>query len=54
MVFKDGEYQEPEWVGYQVIPEAIQSARFDCALDASLLSAQPRLAIPRQAGRDAA
>ncbi len=54
MVFREGEYREPKWVGYQVIPEVIQSARFDCALDASLLSAQPRLAIPGQAGRDAA
>lgn len=54
MVFREGEYHEPKWVAYQVIPETIQSARFDCALDASLLSAQPRLAIPGQAGRDAA
>ncbi len=54
MVFREGEYREPKWVGYQVIPEVIQSARFDCALDASLLNAQSRLAIPDQAGRDAA
>jgi hypothetical protein len=53
MVFREGEYHEPKWVAYQVIPETIQSARFDCALDASLLSAQPRLAIPGQAGRAA-
>jgi hypothetical protein len=54
MVFREGEYREPKWVGHQVVPEAIQSARFDCALDASPLDAQPRLAIPGQAGRDAA
>ena len=54
MVFRDGEYHEPKWVGYHVIPEAIQSARFDCALEASPLSAQPRLATPGQIGRNAA
>lgn len=54
MVFRESEYHEPKWVAYQVIPETIQSARFDCALDASLLSAPPRLAMPGQVGRDAA
>jgi hypothetical protein len=33
--FEDDEYRDPRWFGYPVIPELIQSARFDIARDAS-------------------
>jgi hypothetical protein len=34
--FADGAFNDPQWIGYPVIPKLIQSARFDCALDAAL------------------
>jgi hypothetical protein len=36
MHFADGAFSDPQWIGYPVIPKLIQSARFDCALDAAL------------------
>ena len=30
--FEDGEYKEPRWIHYPVIPKLIQSAQFDCAV----------------------
>lgn len=33
--FSDGQFRDPDWVGYDVVPQAIQSARFDIALDAT-------------------
>ena len=42
LTFRDGEFHDPEWSGYRVVPAAIQSARFDCALDASASGVQPR------------
>jgi hypothetical protein len=36
MHFADGAFNDPRWIGYPVIPKLIQSARFDCALDAAL------------------
>lgn len=41
MQFDNGEFRKPEWSGYRIIPCSIQSARFDCALDASVLGVQP-------------
>jgi hypothetical protein len=41
LAFRDGRYRDPEWAAYPVVPAAIQSARFDCALDASVSGIQP-------------
>ena len=43
--FREGKYRDPNWVAYGVVPAVIQSAQFDCALDASLQGAQRRLAL---------
>jgi len=42
--FKNGRYGEPKWLFYSVVPAAIRSARFDCALDGSLFPARLRIA----------
>lgn len=42
--FKNGRYSGPEWFFYEVVPTAIQSARFDCALNGSPLPARLRIA----------
>jgi hypothetical protein len=34
--FADGAFNDPQWIGYPIIPKLIQSARFDCALDVAL------------------
>lgn len=46
--FRHGRYRAPKWAAYGVIPKAVQSARFDCALDASALGTrfQPALTGP--------
>jgi hypothetical protein len=46
--FADGAFNDPQWIGYPVIPKLIQSARFDCALDAAL-QGQERVAISHAA-----
>jgi hypothetical protein len=46
--FADGAFNDPQWIGYPVIPKLIQSARFDCALDAAL-QGQERVAISQAA-----
>jgi hypothetical protein len=46
--FADGAFNDPLWIGYPVIPKLIQSARFDCALDAAL-QGQERVAISHAA-----
>jgi hypothetical protein len=46
--FADGAFNDPRWIGYPVIPKLIQSARFDCALDAAL-QGQERVAISHAA-----
>jgi hypothetical protein len=44
--FCDGRYRAPEWAAYGLIPASVQSARFDCALDAAALSdTRPQLAL---------
>lgn len=48
--FGDGQYRGPAWSTYSVIPKAIQSARFDCALDAAAPNVQlgrPRVSYQR-------
>lgn len=39
--FLDDQYRKPTWTAYRTIPKAVQSARFDCALDASLSGDRP-------------
>ncbi len=41
--FWQGEYRDPEWFGYKIIPEVIQSARLDCAVENSPLGRQVAL-----------
>lgn len=43
--FKKGRYGEPKWFFNDAVPAAIQSARFDCALDGSFLPARRRIAV---------
>lgn len=51
--FEEGEFHEPQWRHYRVIPQAIQSARFDCAQDAAYTNGFGLAAIPNQhAGRE--
>ena len=45
MNFREDKYRDPNWVAYRVVPTLIQSARFDCALDASQLGARCRLTL---------
>jgi hypothetical protein len=35
--FEEGEFRDPQWRRHPVIPQAIQSARFLCAQDATPL-----------------
>lgn len=39
--FLDDQYRKPTWSAYRAIPKGVQSARFDCALDASLSGDRP-------------
>jgi hypothetical protein len=44
--FADGTFTQPDWQHYPVIPQAIQSARFDCAQDIVHMNGVDRVAIP--------
>jgi hypothetical protein len=46
--FENGEFHKPNWRFYPVIPHAIQSARFDCALDTGKSDILGQLAITNQ------
>jgi hypothetical protein len=48
LYFEKGEFANPDWRFYPVIPHAIQSARFDCALDAEQLGTPGQRAISDQ------
>lgn len=51
--FEEGEFSQPQWRHYRVIPQAIQSARFDCAQDAAYTTGCGLAAISSQhAGRE--
>lgn len=40
--FRGGEYRGPKWVACRVVPKLVQSARPNCARDASQANAQPQ------------
>jgi hypothetical protein len=46
--FADGAFNDPQWIGYPIIPKLIQSARFDCVLDVALQGPE-RVAISHAA-----
>jgi hypothetical protein len=52
--FEEGEFRKPQWRRYPVIPQAIQSARFLCAQDATPMSGCGLAAIADQRARMAA
>ena len=52
--FEEGEFREPKWRRYPVIPCAIESARFDCAQDAAHANGSGLTAISsRHVGHEA-
>jgi hypothetical protein len=43
--FENGQFTRPQWLHYPVIPQAIQSARSDCAQDVAPMNGVARVAI---------
>lgn len=48
LTFKDGKFEQPRWQRYDVIPQAIRSARFDLAAEGAGIGA---VAVPRDERR---
>lgn len=43
LTFEEGRYRAPRWIHYPIIPQAIQSARFDCAVLSAAAPSVPAL-----------
>lgn len=52
LTFENSRFSGPKWFFYGSAPAAVQSARFDCALDGSLLSARLRIAAEKDGDTD--